>query len=421
MRPAALAAAAGVALFLACCSLPWVGLWNPGGVADTGLYGLYGGRMADGLVPYRDFFVEFPPGALLALVVPALPGSHYVVWFKVFEFLCGAATIVLLATIVARIETSRVRLYSAVALAAVAPAVLGPISLNSFDYWPALLTTAAVAALVADRHTTGFALLGVATAAKLFPAGLLAVALLFTLHRAGRARWRAPLLAYLGAVALVFAPFAILGPGGLRFSLRTQLARGLQLESLGASLLAAAHHLGHYRPSYTPNLAYAQLAGPAASAVAAVSTVVMLAAVALVAWLYHRTAAGEGDLVYAAAATVAGILAFAKVLSPQYLLWLVPLVAAASTRSRWSAALLLLALGLTQVWVPDRFRELQSMGWVTWALLARNLVLVSLYALLVAQLRARSVAGAGAEPRRARARARPWPRTARPPRRGRTA
>ena len=293
MRRTAVAASFGVALFLAACSLPWVGLWKAGGVADTGLYGLYGSHMAHGLVPYRDFFVEFPPGALAALVLPALPGSHYVVWFHVFEFLCGAATIVLLAAILVRLETSRAGLYGAVALAAVAPAVLGPISLNSFDYWPALLTTAAVAALVAHRHSTGFALLGAATATKLFPVGLLAVALLFTLRRAGRGGWKRPLLAYLGVVVLVFAPFAILGPGGLRFSLRTQLARGLQLESLGASLLAAAHHLGLYRPSYTPNLAYAQLAGPAATAAAAVSTVVMLAAIALVARLFWKTPARE--------------------------------------------------------------------------------------------------------------------------------
>jgi hypothetical protein len=386
-------------LFLACCSLPWVGLWNPNGVADTGLYSLYGTRMAHGLVPYRDFFIEFPPGALPALVIPALPGSNYVVWFKIFEALCGAGTIVCLAAILTRLRVSDRNAYLALGVAAIAPALLGPITLSSFDYWPALLITAAVAALVADRQKTGFALLGVATAAKLFPAGLLAVALLWAIRRRGRSSIRPALLSYVAATVVIFAPFAILGPGGLRFSLRTQITRGLQLESLGASILAAAHHLGAYEAHYTPNLPYAQFSGSLASAVATASTVVMLAAIALVAWLYWRTEGEAIDFVTAAAATVVAIVAFAKVLSPQYLLWIVALVAAASVRQKAVIPLLLCVLGLTQIWVPDRFRELQDLNWVTWVLLARNLLLVALFAVLAAGLRVRAPSGAGAAAR----------------------
>ena len=405
-RPRA-ATAAACGLFLACCSLPWVGLWNPNGVADTGLYSLYGGRMAHGLVPYRDFFLEFPPGALPAFVLPALPRSHFVVWFHVFEALCGLGTIVCLGTILTRLHTRDGRAYLALALAALAPAALGPITLNSFDYWPALLMTASVAALACDRTKAGFALLGVATAAKLFPAGLLALALLFTIRRHGRARVRGALVAYVAAVAVIFAPFAALGAGGLRFSLHVQVSRGLQLESLGATMLAAAHHLGAYDVTYTPNLAYAQLAGPFASAIATISTVAMVAAVALVAWLYRRTPGDPRDFVEAAAATLMGIVAFAKVISPQYLLWVVALVAAASTARRLVAPLLLLALGLTQVWVPDRFRQLQALDWVTWVVLARNLLLVALFAVLVRSLRERAVSGVREAARTMRPRARP--------------
>jgi hypothetical protein len=395
------ATAGACLLFLACCSLPWVGLWNPNGVADTGLYSLYGIRMAHGLVPYRDFFIEFPPGALPALVLPALPGAHYVEWFKIFAALCGVGTIVCLSTILVRLRASDRNAYFALGLAALAPAALGAITLNSFDYWPALLMTAAVAFLVADKQKTGFALLGVATAAKLFPAGLLALALLYAIRRHGRGSVRSALLAYIGAVVVVFAPFAILGPGGLRFSLRVQITRGLQLESLGASILTAVHHLGAYTVHYTPNLAYAQLSGGLASAVATASTIVMIAAIALVAWLYYRTVGETSDFVNASAATAVAIVAFAKAFSPQYLLWLIALVAAASVRQKLVAPLLLCILGLTQIWVPSRFRELQDLDWVTWVVLARNLLLVALFAVLVLDLWARA---ASVAPRAARTR-----------------
>jgi hypothetical protein len=387
------ASVAACLLFIACCSLPWVGLWNPNGAADTGLYSLYGSHMAHGLVPYRDFFIEFPPGALPALVLPALPGSHYVVWFKIFAALCGLGTIVCLTAILTQLRVAARDAYLALGLAAVAPAALGAITLNSFDYWPALLITAAVAALAVGRQKTGFALLGVATAAKLFPAGLLVVALLFVLRRSGGERTRSALLAYVAAVAVVFLPFVILGPGGVRFSLRTQFGRGLQLESLGASVLTAVHHLGAYHAHYTPNLPYAQFSGSLASAIATVSTVVMLAAILLVAWLYRRTGGGADDFVIATAATVVAVVAFAKVLSPQYLLWLVALVAAASVAQKAVIPLLLCSLGLTQIWVPGRFRQLQDLDWVTWVLLARNLLLVALFVTLALHLHARRVAG----------------------------
>jgi hypothetical protein len=415
------ALAGGLLLLFAACSLPWVGLWDPGGIADTGLYGLYGQRMAHGLVPYRDFSVEFPPGALLALVLPALPGAHYVVWFKVLELVFAGGTIAFLVAIVSRITASTRGAYGAVALAAVAPALLGAISLDSFDYWPTLLTTAALAALLADRPRVGFALLGLATAAKLFPAGLLAVALLYLLRRDPERRWRPALAAYVGTIVVVFAPFTIAGPGGVRFSLQTQFERGLQLESLGGALFAAAHHLGLYAPHYTPNLPYAQLAGSAPAAVADLSSGVLLVAVVAVAWLYSRTRRDQAAFVLAAAATLVAIVAFAKVLSPQYLIWLVPPVAAVAVHARRVGPLLLLALGLTQIWVPDRFAELQAMNWVTWALLARNLILVALFAALVAELRALGAGDAGAAMPAARGAARLWRRPATRQAPGRTA
>src|SRR6266536_268118 len=88
----------GWVVLLAACSLPSVGLWDPNGKADTGLYSLYGGKIAHGHLPYRSgFSMEFPPGAIPPLAVPALPRSHYVSWFKAFELLCGLAAVAAVA------------------------------------------------------------------------------------------------------------------------------------------------------------------------------------------------------------------------------------------------------------------------------------------------------------------------------------
>jgi hypothetical protein len=89
----------------------------------------------------------------------------------------------------------------------------------------------------------------------------------------------------------------------------------------------------------------------------------------------------------AVVASAVAFLAFAKVLSPQYLLFLVPLVPLADSLA--ASAGLLVALGLTQVWArfPEPFLDTVHLGGRIWVVVARNLVLVGLYALLLRGLR----------------------------------
>jgi len=379
----------GWVVLLAACSLPSVGLWDPNGKADTGLYSLYGGKIAHGHLPYRSgFSMEFPPGAIPPLAVPALPRSHYVSWFKAFELLCGLAAVAAVAF--APAGARPLRRYGAVTVTGAAPAALGPITLNSFDLWPAALAAWAVALVLRGRPRWGLALLGAAAAAKLYPV-LLAPALLTLVarehgrHEAGRA-----LLAGTAVVVAVFAPFAALAPGGLRASLREQATRGLQVESLGGSILGVAHRLGagfHVAVSHAP-FSF-DIAGPGADALATVLSLVVVAATAAAWWLLRSGPVDRDRTLLAVAATAVGFLAFAKVLSPQYLLFLVPLVPLVDSLAAWAG--LLLALGLTQVWArfPEPFLQITHLGAVIWAALARNLVLVALYGFLLVGLRRR--------------------------------
>ena len=53
------------------------GVEGRAGISDTPVYEYYGERIVDGDVPYRDFRVEYPPGAIVAFVVPALRASDH--------------------------------------------------------------------------------------------------------------------------------------------------------------------------------------------------------------------------------------------------------------------------------------------------------------------------------------------------------
>jgi hypothetical protein len=70
--PTGAVAFAALGVFLVSWALLHVGFYEREQVRDTPLYQSYGDRIEDGDVPYRDFRVEYPPGALPAFVVPSL-------------------------------------------------------------------------------------------------------------------------------------------------------------------------------------------------------------------------------------------------------------------------------------------------------------------------------------------------------------
>lgn len=377
-----LAALAGVAALLLSLSLTDRGLLDERGVGDLGHYQQYGERVVDGEIPYRDFYIEFPPAAVPVLALPALgPDDRYVRQFKLLETLFLALALVLLAVTLVALGTSPRRAAVLTALAGVAPGVLGPIAISSFDAWPALWASVAVAALVLGRVAPAFAALAIGVAAKLYPLLLVPLALAAT----GRASGKRAVVAFLGTGVAVAAPFLILAPGGLRFSLETQATRGLQFESLGGSALLVADRLGIYDARIVVGAPYSlDLAGRLAGVVGGLHSVAQIAAVALAFALYRRGPATPARLGLAAAATVTGLVALGKVLSPQYLVWLIPLVPLGGLAP---TALLLAASALTHVWFPGRFDELQAAGGVIWVALLRNLLLVALFALLLERLR----------------------------------
>jgi Glycosyltransferase family 87 len=365
--------------------------WTDYQIVDTPVYQRYGEAMTSGQVPYRDFRPEYPPAALPAFVLPALgPSDHYRTLFEILMLACGMGIVALVAATLARVGVTGRELYASVALAALAPLALGTVVLTRFDLWPALLIAAALAALVSGRDRLGFGLLGLATAAKLYPAVLLPVALVYAARRGGQ-NALAALVVFMGAVCLCFLPFLLLAPEGVWASIERQTGRPLQIESLGAALLLAGKQLGLYEPIVVSTFGSQNLAGSLPDRLASVQTLLQVVAVVAV-WLAVTQARDPlAGLLGGSAATVVAFVAFGKVLSPQFLIWLIPLVPLAVAVSGLSAPLLFVtALVLTQIWFPTRYWDVIDLGAVGWLVLARDLVLVALLVVLVRSMLTRS-------------------------------
>jgi uncharacterized membrane protein len=372
----------GVPLYLAACAVPDGGLLRAERFRDVHLYERYTEALLHGHVPYRDFFMEYPPGAL-AVFLPPAAASGYNQAFKGLMAFCGAVALVLVAVVLVQLRASALRLWVAVLLFALSPVALGPISLNTYDVWPAMLTVAALATLLAGRDTLALALLGLAFVSKVYPVVLLPPALVWTWRRRGRRRTFAAFGAFAGVTVAFVVPFLVLASHGLVESFHSQAARGLQIESLGAQLLVAADHLGLYTvhvAHHTRGAVTYDLQGSLPRALGAVSSALQLAAVLAAAWLYARRRDEAERLCLAFAAAVAGFLAFTRFFSPQYLVWLIPLVLLVDSVVVWT--LLAVALALDQVWF-FHFHSIVSLGGRSWFVLARDLLVVALFVVLL--------------------------------------
>jgi len=370
------------------CALPRIGLWR--GVLGTSVFQSYGDRFLSGHVPYRDFSLEYPPGALPAFVVPSLGRARaYDAWFMGFELACGLACVWLVAVGLARIGAPDLRLYGGVAFTALAPLALGPLTLHRYDLWAAALCTSGVVALLTGRERLGFGVLGAGAAAKIFPLVLVPLAYLYVRRRSGPRAARASLVAFAAVVIVGVGPFLAAAPGGVRFSLARQTGRALQLETLGSSVLLAVRAAPH--PTFGSGSW--NLEGGVPDSLAALQTVAQLAAVALVWVAFARSRRGPEELLLASAAAVAAWIVMGKVLSPQFLLWLVPLVALVLRRRTLAvAAALAVALGLTHAVYPGRYDALVSLEPLPITLLAvRNAILVAIAVVLYRQSVAQEV------------------------------
>jgi uncharacterized membrane protein len=384
-------AAATVAAALFAFSFYVLQRWfEHGSLSDVPLYRHYADLVRGGAVPYRDFKLEYPPASLPPFLLPAYMSWSYATSFAVLMGVTGAGCIALVALALRDVDASPARTWAALLLLGVSPLILGSLFDTRFDLWPTLLAVGALAALVQERPFVSGGLLGLGFAAKLWPAVLLPIAIAYLWRRRGSDSALAAVVAFVVVAAACFLPFAFLAPDGLHAMFTDQLDRPLQVESLGAAVIMLAHHFG-LRPLTTVSTHGAQaLEGRGAGLAADLSTALEILAV-VATWIgFARLRRPEAeDVLLGAAATVCALVAFDKVLSPQYLIWLVPFVVLVrGAPGIVACGLLIAALGLTQTWFPTHYFTLAldySSPW-SWYLLVRDLALVALAGVLLFEL-----------------------------------
>jgi uncharacterized membrane protein len=373
-----LAVVAAGAVFVGCWIVLHHWFYARHQIVDTPIYQGYGNAIDHGLLPYRDFPVEYPPGALPVFVAPVYLYG-YANYAEVFGWLMAAFGVGCL--LVAAAAGAGIR---ALAFIAVSPLLIGSIALSRYDFWPTLLVMCALAALLRDRHRWGWLALAAAVVAKGFALAFVPVALAWTLRRRGTRELVAAVALGTAAVLAAVLPFAILAPKGLWHSVSGQVSRPLQIESLAASILTTFSHPHVIATHGSLNL---DGQGWVAAVTSGLELVVLLAL-----WVGFARGPAVGErLVRYAVACVCAFVALGKVLSPQFLIWLVPLVPLVRGRRGIAASVLLTAvLVATQVYFPRRYPGYIFHQHLAWLVLLRNLLLVALLVTVSLPERARA-------------------------------
>lgn len=271
--------------------------------------------------------------------------------------------------------------------------LLGPVALARLD--SVTVPLAIVGALfVASRPRCAGAILTVAAWIKVWPGAIIVAIVVAT-----RQRWRVLVSAVL--TSIVIAGLAlVVGSGANVLSFVTQqAARGLQIEAPVSTpwLWQAAAGARHARVYYDTAMLTFQVTGDGADAVSALMTPLLalaVLAILLLALLAVRARVPATQLLAPLAlALVTAVIAFNKVGSPQYLLWLtVPvilgLLSLPPRRSfRAPAAMTLLLAFMTQLIYPTLYDGLLALHTVPLVLLTlRNLLLFVLLAWSIAAM-----------------------------------
>jgi glycosyl transferase family 87 len=366
----------------------WVEPWSNERVNDLFVYRTFAEPVLEGGLPYRDVAFEYPPLAAPAIALPGLAGTGEEAfrWAFALWTLVAAAAVVLLCGALAHATGGDPR--RAMMAVALMPLFLGAMVRTHFDLFPVALLLAGLVLLCRDRPRAGLAVLGLGVMTKAFPLVAVPVALAWLVARGlRREAWQAALAC--GAVIAVAAGAALaVSADGATDAVRFQLDRPAQVESSPALVLLGLDAAGAGEARSVSSYRSDGLLHPASDVVTSLFAAALLAFVAL---LCAAVGAGRRDLVIASLAACVAFALFGKVLSPQFLIWLVPLGALAfAWRMHALAAVAALAAVLTQIEFPAHYFDVVAREPLAIGLVAiRNLALLAVIALSVRALQGR--------------------------------
>jgi len=369
----ATAAALVCALHLA-VFVPTIGDWSSVLIND---FAPQAQAIKDGDLPYRDQGIEYPPLSVPVLVAPIYIDDSTQGFVDGFMWEMLAFDLGMIVLIALALPGDTKRVLSALGIYTVGAVILsdvvldnslidiGPLILNRFDLVPAILVLAAVLARDRAKSATWSVLLSLGVAVKAFPL------FLYPALIRGERNLRRVIVA--GAIPLLLCAAAVLIMGdefGSAITYHTQ--RALQVESLAASPFEIAHVFGASGISSGVGHGGFEIHASGTTAARWISVIIGAIGYLVLVRAGWRSKVSNLELV---TALLTVLVIFAPVLSPQFLLWILPVSACAYGLGKENL-MLLVAILFTQIGLQNYDGVDALSGSFVWPVAARNLYLL---------------------------------------------
>ncbi len=230
-----------------------------------------------------------------------------------------------------------------------------------FDIIPSALTLFSIICAMKKRWNWAFLLLALAVLYKFYPVVLL-IPFLIAQQKDSSLPWKSwrrliPFGVFVLACVVVMGGSLLLSVEGTISPFSYFLTRPIQVESLPASILWITSSILSQPASYKFTYGSLNILTAGASIMSPLATVAELVGILYVFWLQWR---GKIDLATASLLILLVVIVTGKVFSPQYLIWVIPLVAYVGESKRWWVGTWFL-IGLLTTWIyPYIYRMTQD-------------------------------------------------------------
>ncbi len=350
-------------------------------VGFGGLEGDIATKILNGQVPYNDFTCEYPPLALLSFLLPGLFSTAQTAYGFLFALEMLLLDLVVLFILWKLAFRFKMRIWYVLSFYTLCLLAMGLIVTGRFDLLPATLVLVALYAFISGKNKTAWAVLALGFTAKLYP---IIIAPLFALYLLRHREYKKLIygVAIFGAIVLALnLPWAIISWDGYcnldnnESFLGYHMNRGLHSESSYGSVLLVGQMLGNAPMAADLTYGSWNIISPLADSLAQSSfyvTVIFL----LITYAFYATrlwgrsettnrvvmpSNGAAELVlrYSLVAVFIMLLT-SKVFSPQFLIWLCPLLPLVRVRWRYIVwGLFLVVGGLSQYIYPYHYMEFE--------------------------------------------------------------
>ena len=295
------------------------------------LYFRYAENMVSGKMPYSDFDAEYPPFAMLIILIPRLysfDSFSYQVAFGILVYAFLLAGLVWTYRIAEKYTDKPGR---AADYFLVFTLVLLDFVLDRYDVFPMIMLVGSLYFFSREKYAASWIMLALGTVTKLYPALAAPIYLIYFIKKKeyGQAFKGVGICLVIGIASML--PFFIADPESSLMFLTYHMDRGLQTEAPVSCILMLLGNLGVIDVSYIFSYGSDNIYGSVPDAIAKVMMPLMVVCVLAVYVVYAIRSKEDrepfADIHYAAFAAVMAFMLANKVLSSQYLIWMIGFMA----------------------------------------------------------------------------------------------